>query len=129
MQILEKALLFPESEIARAQNRPRRMTTNAQRISMPVAILTTMYTSMIDEHFELLQQQYVHGMHGSQINLHDELSGPISGDIAVLSLRYLYRAILFQGGSQLHKMMRCPPLLLSFTQGSVRYPILQHIAQ
>ena len=44
------------------------------------------------------------------------LSGPISRDIAILSLRYPYRAILFKGGSHSPKMVQYPPLLISLTQ-------------
>ena len=60
------------------------------------------------------------------------LSGPISRDIAIVSLRYpLSRDwILSQPSQQSPKRVRYPPLgAFFYTDISVRYPILQHIAR
>ena len=58
-----------------------------------------------------------------------ELRGPISRDIAIVSLRYPYRAILSQPSQQSPKRVRYP-LGTSFTQTyQCDTPILQHIAR
>ena len=59
-----------------------------------------------------------------------KLSGPISRDIAILSLRYPISRDTFEGMLACPQMVRYPPLVLSFSAGtSVRYPILQRIAR
>ena len=51
---------------------------------------------------------------------HHGLSGPISHDIAILSLRYPISRSTFSGGRQLPKTVRYPPLVLSFRQTHLR---------
>ena len=58
------------------------------------------------------------------------LSGPISRDTAILSLRYPISRDTFSGRLALPQNGAIPPLVLSYNTGtSVRYPILQHIAR
>ena len=59
----------------------------------------------------------------------DRLSGPISRDIAIVSLRYPLSRDTFSAIPAIPQQGAIPPLAAFFyTNTSVRYPILQHIA-
>ena len=58
------------------------------------------------------------------------LSGPISRDIAILSLRYPLSRDTFSANPAIPQQGAIPPLgAFFYTDISVRYPILQHIAR
>ena len=79
--------------------------------------------------FKLLrgfQRNFLRVISGCQVSqregLNSGLSGPISRNIAILSLRYPYHAIPFSSRLALTRMVRYQPLVVSLTQAHLCHP-------